>query len=36
MACRGGPGRVRWYTVKDAVEGFAAGGATGRREKGQQ
>ena len=28
MVCRGGPGRVRWFAVEDAVEGFAAGGAT--------
>ena len=29
MVCRGGPWKVRWYAVEDAVEGFfAAGGAT--------
>ena len=28
MVSRGGPWRVRWYTMKDAVEGSAAGGAT--------
>ena len=27
MVCRGGHWRVRWYTVEDAVEGLAAGGA---------
>ena len=28
MVCRGGPWKVPWYVVEDAVEGFAAGGAT--------
>ena len=27
MVCRGGPWRVRWYTVEDSAEGFAAGSA---------
>ena len=33
MVCRGGPWKVRWYTVEDAVEVVAAGGATACREK---
>ena len=39
MVCREGPLKVPWYAVEDAVEGFAAGGATRHatacREKGQ-
>ena len=32
MVCRGGPWKVPWYAVKDAVEGSAAGGTTACRE----
>ena len=39
MVCRGGPWKIPWYAVEDAVDGFAAGGATachGMSRKGQQ
>ena len=33
MVCRGGPRTAPWYSVNDAMEGFAADGATACRDK---